>query len=222
MTSWADEKSAHTSVWGSGLILAVIAAVCTTLVALTFSLTEGRITANDQAWLERNLTPVLTGVVYDNNMSESILTIPLPHELPGNEPVVVYRALHENMPAAALFVVSALDGFVGPIRLLIGIDYTGAVTAVRVLNHRETPGLGDFIDSTKSDWIDQFEKKSMSAPNPSGWTLQRDGGEFDQVTGASITSRAVVKAIKETLLYFEANRETIFATSVSDATDAAE
>lgn len=198
-------------VWSAGVILAVIAAVCTSLVALTYSVTRTRITANEQAWLEQSLRPALAGVVYDNNLIDSTLTIPLPHELPGNEPVLVYRALSEDKPVAALFVVTALDGFSGPIKLLIGIDVEGAVTAARVLRHRETPGLGDFIDSAKSGWIDQFEHKSLSAPDRLLWALGRDSGEFDQVTGASITSRAVLKAIKETLLYFEANQESVFA-----------
>ncbi len=198
-------------IWSAGLILAVIAAVCTSLVALTFAVTKARIAANEQAWLEQSLKPALAGIVYDNNLTESHLTIPIPHELPGNEPVLVYRALLANKPVAALFVVTALDGFSGPIRLLIGITDQGIVTAVRVLSHRETPGLGDFIDSARSDWIDQFERKSLSAPDRMSWALNRDGGDFDQVTGASTTSRAVVKAIKETLLYFEANQEAIFA-----------
>jgi len=198
------------SILSAGLILAVIAAICTSLVALTFSVTKARIVANEQAWLEQSLKPALAGVQYDNNLAESVMTISLPHELPGNEPVLVYRALFENEPVAALFVVTALDGFSGPIRLLVGIDRGGIVTATRVLRHRETPGLGDFIDSSKSDWIDQFERKSLSSPDVLHWSLRRDGGQFDQVTGASITSRAVVKAIKETLIYFEANRDSIF------------
>ena len=215
-------KESEKPVWSAGIILAVIAAVCTALVAMTYRVTEVRIAENDRAWLEQSLQPALAGVVYDNNLLESTLEIPLPHELPGNESVLVYRALLEDTPVAALFVVSALNGFSGPIKLLIGIDDNVAITAVRVLKHRETPGLGDFIDSSKSDWIDQFEQKSLSAPDRTLWALQRDGGKLDQVTGASITSRAVVKAVKETLLYFEANRETVFAMSDSDTTDAAE
>jgi electron transport complex protein RnfG len=198
-------------VWSAGLILAVIAAVCTSLVALTYSGTKDRIVANEQAWLEQSLKPALAGVEYDNNLIETTLTIALPHELPGNEPVLVYRALFNSEPVAALFVVTALDGFSGSIKLLIGIEAEGTATAVRVLKHHETPGLGDFIDSTKSDWINQFEDRSLSDPDRLLWALSRDGGEFDQVTGASITSRAVLKAIKETLLYFEANRESVFA-----------
>jgi H+/Na+-translocating ferredoxin:NAD+ oxidoreductase subunit G len=87
---------------------------------------------------------------------------------------------------------------------------------VRVLSHRETPGLGDFIDSRKSNWIDQFKRKSLAAPDTTRWALRRDGGDFDQVTGASITSRAVVKAVKETLLYFKANRDKVFAVNDDD------
>ena len=199
------------SILRAGLILAAIAAVCTTLVALTYALTEARIAANEQAWLERSLKPALAGVSYDNNLTESALTIPAPHELPGIEAALVYRAYNQGSPVAALFVVSATDGYAGPIRLLIGVDDTGTVTAARVLKHRETPGLGDFIDSAKSNWIDQFERKSLVNPDRALWALRRDDGEFDQVTGASVTSRAVVKAINETLLYFEANRETVFA-----------
>ncbi len=198
-------------VWSAGLILAVIAAVCTSLVALTYSGTKTRIIANEQAWLEQSLKPALAGVEYDNNLIETTLTIALPHELPGNEPVLVYRALFNSEPVAALFVVTALDGFSGPIKLLIGIEAEGSVTAVRVLNHHETPGLGDFIDSTKSDWIDQFEDRSLVDPDRLLWALSRDGGKFDQVTGASMTSRAALKAIKVTLLYFEENRESVFA-----------
>ena len=203
-------ESGGKPIWSAGVILAVIAAVCTSLVALTFSVTQDRILANEQAWLEQSLKPALAGVAYDNNLAESVMTIPPPHELPGIEPVLVYRATYGNKPVAALFVVTATDGFSGPIRLLVGVDVEGVVTATRVLRHRETPGLGDFIDSSKSDWIDQFERKSLTAPDLPLWSLTRDGGQFDQVTGASITSRAVVKAVRETLLYFEANRESIF------------
>jgi Na+-translocating ferredoxin:NAD+ oxidoreductase RnfG subunit len=96
----STEKS-EKPVWSAGIILAVIAAVCTVLVALTYSLTEVRIAENDRAWLEQSLRPALAGVVYDNNLLESTLEIPLPHELPGNEPVLVYRALLENQPSMA-------------------------------------------------------------------------------------------------------------------------
>ncbi len=195
----------------SGLILAAVAAICTTLVALTFNMTKGRIAANEQAFLEQSLTPVLGDISFDNNLSASAFVVPAPHELPGNENGIIYPVLAENVPVAALFVVTAADGFVGPIKLLIGIDIDGVVSGVRALDHKETPGLGDLIDDSRSDWIYQFAGSSLEAPNRTAWALRRDGGAFDQLTGASVTSRAAINAVNQTLLYFEANRDVIFA-----------
>jgi H+/Na+-translocating ferredoxin:NAD+ oxidoreductase subunit G len=199
------------AVWTSGIILAVLAAICTALVALTHSTTAPRIAANEQAYLEQSLQPVLAGIEYDGQLSESTVVIEPPHELPGGGDVPIYRVYAGGAPVAALFVVRARGGFSGPIRLLIGIDAAGGITGVRVLEHRETPGLGDLIEFDKSDWITQFDGKSLIEPLVDAWAIKRDGGEFDQLTGASITPRAVIKAVKETLLYFNENREKVFA-----------
>lgn len=199
------------SAWTSGLILAGLAAICTVLVAVTHSGTAARIAANEQAYLEQSLQPVLQGIEYDGKLSESTITIAPPHALPGNEDAPVYRVYAGGAPVAALFVVRAMDGFSGSIRLLIGIDATGTITGVRVLEHRETPGLGDLIDADKSDWIEQFIGKSLESPAMPRWAIKRDGGDFDQLTGASITPRSVINAIKETLLYFDENRDDVFA-----------
>lgn len=206
---------ANPSTWTSGLILAGLAAVCTALVAMTHSATAPRIAANEQAYLEQSLQPVLQGIEYDGKLSESTLTISPPHDLPGDEDVPVYRVYAGGTPIAALFVVRAMDGFSGPIRLLIGIDASGTLTGVRVLKHRETPGLGDLIEADKSDWIQQFNGKSLTSPDSAGWAIKRDGGDFDQLTGASITPRSVIKAIKVTLDYFAEHRAQVFAEDIS-------
>lgn len=198
-------------VWASGAILAVLAAICTALVAITHSTTAPRIAANAQAYLEQSLQPVLEGLEYDGKLSESTLIIEPPHELPGGKPVTVYRVYADGAPVAALFIVTAKDGFTGPIKLLVGIAANGEISGVRVLEHRETPGLGDLIESSKSDWIEQFRKRSLADPDRELWSIKRDAGVYDQLTGASITPRSVIKAIKATLLYFEANREKVFA-----------
>ena len=205
----------------SGLILAAVAAICTTLVALTFIATKTRIAANEQAYLERSLAPVLAGRSFDNDINASAITIPAPHVLPGKEAAVIYPLLKNGMPVAALFVVTADDGFSGPIKLLIGVDTDGVVTGVRVLEHQETPGLGDGIDETKSDWIHIFAGRSLDSPPRERWSIRRDGGAFDQLTGASVTSRAVVKAVDLTVRYFEVNRTAIFekATATGDTDD---
>lgn len=205
-----------TTVMKSGVTLAVIAAICTALVALTYQSTEQRIAANERAWLERSLQPALSGLFYDSGVTESKLIVPPPHDLPGSDTAIIYRVYAQEEPVAALFVVTARDGYSGPIRILVGAETDGTVTGVHVLEHRETPGLGDRVESTKSDWVKQFEGRSLVDPEPNGWRIKRDGGQFDQLTGASVTPRAIVKAVKNTLLYYEANRDEIFAEVSSD------
>ena len=202
-------------VWQGAFILAALAAFCTVLVAVTHSYTAPLIYANDQAFLEQSLKPVLGGIEYETELSRSILTLPVPHGLPGSEAAVIYRIYADGEPAAALFVVSARDGFAGPIKLLIGVKIDGSVTAVRILQHKETPGLGDMIESSRSDWLLQFDSSSLSSPIEESWKIKRDGGEFDQLTGASVTPRAVITAVKETLIYFDSNRDLVFSAVVS-------
>ena len=198
-------------IWKSGVTLAVVAAFCTSLVAFTWQQTEERIEANKKAWLERSLQPALAGLFFDSPVTESMIIIPAPHDLPGSEDAIIYRVFAGETPVAALFVVSARDGYAGPIRFLVGISMDGTVTGVRVLEHRETPGMGDRIEMTKSDWVLQFDGRSLQDPELGQWAIKDDGGEFDQLTGASVTPRAIIKAIKQTLQYFDGNRDAIFS-----------
>ena len=193
-----------------GITLAAIAAVCTSLVAVTYRMTTDRIAANQQAWLEKSLQPALGNVKYDGSITASKVVLEPPHDLPGNDAAVIYRAWSGGVPAAALFAVTARGGYAGPIRLLVGVGADGNVTGVRILEHRETPGLGDGIESARSDWVHQFDGRSLGDPPLAAWHLRTDGGQFDQLTGASVTPRAVVKAIRETLLYFDAHQAEIF------------
>ncbi len=203
------------SIIKTGLTLAVIAAICTSLVALTFQATRERIAANDQALLEPSLQPAHAGTFYDSGVSESRLILPPPHGLPGNDSAVIYRVFAEHEPVAALFAVTARDGFSGPIRILVGIEVDGTVTGVRILQHRETPGLGDKIEPARSDWVLQFDGRSIGDPVATGWAIEVDGGEFDQLTGASVTPRAIIKAIRDTLIYFETHQDEIFLAEAS-------
>lgn len=194
----------------SGVTLAVIAAICTSLVAFTYQLTAERIAANDKALLEQSLEPALSDLFFDSGVSESRLVVAPPHELPGDDEALIYRIYAKGEPVAALFVVTARDGFAGSIRILLGVDMQGVVTGLRILNHRETPGLGDKIESRRSDWVHQFTGRALGDPDVTDWAIRRDGGQFDALTGASVTPRAVIKAMRDTLIYFEANREQIF------------
>jgi len=198
------------SIIKTGLTLATIAAICTALVAATYHLTEDRIVANAKALLEKSLQPALGGVSFDGSVSESRIVLQPPHGLPGNDAAIIYRVYAEDNPAAALFAVTARDGFSGPIRILVGVEFNGKVSGVRILQHRETPGLGDKIEPARSNWIFQFDDRSIGDPVTTQWAIKGDGGDFDQLTGASITPRAIIKAIRDTLLYFDAHRDEIF------------
>lgn len=202
----------------SGVTLAAIGAVCAALVAITYSLTSERIAANEQAWLEKSLEPALAGLTFEGSVSESMLVIRTPHDLPGPDDVIIYRVYADEHPVAALFTVTARDGYAGAIRVLIGIEYDGTITGIRILEHRETPGLGDKIVSSRSDWVYQFDGRSLGDPRLEEWAIKRDGGEFDQLTGASVTPRAVIKVAKETLIYFAAHRDEIFSASATKDT----
>jgi electron transport complex protein RnfG len=212
------QAAATPTIVQSGLILAAVAAICTTLVALTFNLTRGQIAANERAYLEQRLAPVLSGIKFDNDLDASAIVLPAPHVLPGTEDAVIYPLIASRMGVGALFVVTPEDGFAGPIKLLIGVDIDGRITGVRALEHRETPGLGDMIEETRSDWIHMFAGTSLESPKRTAWAIKRDDGAFDQLTGASVTSRAVVNAVDLTLRYFEVNREQIFAARATSGT----
>lgn len=203
----------------SGVTLAAIGAVCAALVAITYSLTSERIAANEQAWLEKSLEPALAGLTFEGSVSESMLVVRTPHDLPGPDDVIIYRVYADEHPVAALFAVTARDGYAGAIRVLIGIEHDGTVTGIRILEHRETPGLGDKIVSSRSDWVYQFDGRSLGDPGLEEWAIKRDGGEFDQLTGASVTPRAVIKVAKETLIYFAAHRDEIFSASATEDTE---
>lgn len=204
------------SVLRTGITLAMIAAVCTALVAATYQSTRDRIAANEKALLEQSLQPALAGLFYDSGVTESRLVIDPPHDLPGRDPAIIYRVFAEGEPAAALFVVTAREGFAGPIRILVGVDIDGTVTGLRILEHRETPGLGDKIEAARSDWVFQFDGRGLGNPDVARWAIEVDGGEFDQLTGASVTPRAVVKAVRDTLVYFSARRDEIFSRPASE------
>lgn len=192
--------------WQTGLVLALFAAVCAGAVALTWQATRERIAENRDALRQQRFLPLLEGVAWDRLTMDDPLRFDPPHGLPGDEPAFVYLALQGERVAAWIFEVSA-DGYSGPIRLLIGLRPDGRITAVRVLAHRETPGLGDAIEASRSDWITGFAGLSIGEPPPEQWALTRNGGRFEQFTGATITPRAVVRAVKSTLLYFAGHRD---------------
>jgi len=188
------------------VLLGIIALLGTALLVTVNNLTQDRI---------RQLSEILPVAAYNNNLLEDVIEIQDPEFFRSAAPVAVHRARMDGRPVAVIMIVTAPDGYNGDIRLLIGIDTTGTILGVRVLSHRETPGLGDPIDVEKSDWIYGFTQKSLRDPENQnqengGWAVKRDGGAFDQFTGATISPRAVVRAVRTALLYFQANQQVLF------------
>lgn len=194
-----------------GLLLGLFAIVATTLVALTEENTREQIKENQRQALLDGINALIPHDEYDNAILQDTLTLPATEALGTEEPTSVYRARQNGEPVAAVLTVIAPDGYSGTIRMLVGIYHSGTLAGVRVIDHKETPGLGDKIDVKKDDWILQFEGLSLGNPPASKWKVKKDGGEFDQFTGATITPRAVVAAVKKSLEYFRKHRDELFA-----------
>jgi Na+-translocating ferredoxin:NAD+ oxidoreductase subunit G len=191
-------------------MLTLFAVIGTGLVVLTVDATRERITANERATLLARLGILLPTGSFDNDVVSDTIQVRAPQLLGSKAPVTVYRARLKGKPVAAVLTPVAPDGYSGDIKLLVGIRYDGTLTGVRVLDHHETPGLGDAIEEQRSDWITRFAGLSLANPGEAGWKVKRDGGSFDQFTGATITPRAVVKAVHKCLLYFAQNRDKLF------------
>jgi len=209
------ESTALGSHFIRGLIgLVLVAGGATAIVSLVEQNTRDRIATNKSARAMKIVAEVLPSANYDDDPHQDTLLISDSALLGSDEPLPAYRARFNLAPTAVALTVVAPAGYVAPIRLLIGIDSEGTVTAVRALDHLETPGLGDQIDITKSDWIEQFAGRSLSTGNKL-LALRRDGGDLDHISGATITSRAVTEAVRNALKYYEQNREQLFAPNTS-------
>ncbi|MBI6550531.1 electron transport complex subunit RsxG [Xenorhabdus lircayensis] len=185
-----------------GITLAIFAACTTGLTAIVYSLTKDRIA--EQAALQHKtlLDQVVPPALYDNKMQDECYLV-TDSSLGNKQPHRLYLARKDNNPVAAALESTAPDGYSGAIQLLVGADFSGKVLGVRVTEHHETPGLGDKIDTRISNWIYAFSGKKVMSEDNNQWAVKKDGGEFDQFTGATITPRAVVNAVKRTALYLE-------------------
>ena len=192
-------------------VLGAFALVGTAVVTFAEHSTRARIDDNERAALLESLALLVDPARYDNDLLTDTIEVTAPAALGTTEPVTVYRARRDGAPVALVLTAVAPDGYSGPIELLVGVNADGTVAGVRVLAHRETPGLGDPIEASRSDWVLAFAGRSLGDPPPAGWTVRRDGGAFDQFTGATITPRAVVHAVRRALEYVGANQEALYA-----------
>ena len=202
----------------NGLILAAFAIAATVLVVGTAKLTAPRIAAQQQQELLNVLNQLLPPNIHDNDLVASCTLVSHP-ELGGSQQRL-YRATLKGqavngepleLPQALALEVTAPNGYSGAIKLLVAFKLNGTVAGVRVLDHKETPGLGDKIELRKDDWILSFNGLTVTSPDDKRWAVKRDGGQFDAFTGATITPRAVVQAVKQANLLYQQHGAAWFA-----------
>jgi len=200
----------HKQVLATATLLMFFAVIGAGIVGLTYETTYERIKRNEQLVVLRKLNTILPPSEYDNDLLDDQIELAQDELLGTTEPSKAYVAFKNSKPVAVVLSPVAPNGYNGPIHMLVGIYYDGTVAGVRVVKHRETPGLGDVVESQRSDWILGFDDRSLNNPESKNWKVKRDGGVFDQFTGATITPRAVVKAVHSALLYFQQNRKELF------------
>lgn len=200
----------------TALILLAFTLVFTALMAEVYQLTQPVLQATQQEAKRRLIGEVLPTTLYDNDLLADSLELPPQAALGLNEASRLYRARRAGAPAALVFEAAAPDGYSGEIRLILAVDAAGRLLAVRVTQHKETPGLGDYIDPKKdkdkrSPWISQFDGLDFNRVAPEKWRVKKDGGVFEARAGATITARAVVKAVGRALQWAEQHRVALFA-----------
>lgn len=198
------------------MVLAAFALVGTTLLALTYSATRDNIAASEKRAKLALIAQILPAALYDNDIIRDALDQPRSPELGTTESTPVYRALKDGKPVAMVIEAIAPDGYAGKIRLLIAIKVNGEISGVRVVTHKETPGLGDYVDIARSNWIKVFDGTSLEKHPSKDWKVKKDGGRFDYMTGATTTPRAVIKAVHKALVWFSANGEKVFSQPVQE------
>jgi electron transport complex protein RnfG len=192
-------------------VLLIFSILLTAILAYTYYLAQPNIQRNEQDVRRKLVAQTLPGGSYNNDLLSNQMSLPPDALLGTDKPSLAWQARLNNVPVAVILEATAPDGYSGKIELLVGIDVEGKLTGVRVVSHKETPGLGDYIETAKSKWIYNFNGKSNSQPDDNGWKVKKDGGQFDYMAGATITPRAVIKAVHHALQYANQHHATLFA-----------
>jgi electron transport complex protein RnfG len=189
----------------------IFSLVASAALSISYFLTKTPIEESDARAKRMFLNQVVPSNLYDNNLVKDTISVE-PNPLIGNKKNIdIYRAKKNNQVVAVIIETIAPDGYSGEIKTLVGIGQKDKILGVRVITHKETPGLGDYIEVEKSHWIKNFNLKSLDEMGEKEWAVKKDGGDFDYVSGATITARAVVKSTYKSLLYVKENKKRLFA-----------
>ncbi len=224
MSSAAHTPTAAKMAARTAVILFLFVIVFTGLLAGAYLWTKPALEASAAEEKMKLINEVLPDGEYDNPLLTDTLTLPATPELGLDEPSTLYRARRGGQPAALIFEAQAPDGYAGKIRLLVAVRADGTVAGVRVTQHKETPGLGDYVEPKKDrnkerPWITQFNGLSLATLAEKEWKVKKDGGHFDSNAGATVTPRAVVKAVKKAVAYVDAHRDELFTAADKNAAD---
>jgi len=189
----------------------IFSLLASTALSISYFVTKTPIEESDARAKRIFLNQVIPSNLYDNNLVKDTISVE-PNPLIGNKKNIdIYRAKKNNQVIAVIIETIAPDGYSGEIKTLVGIDQEDKILGVRVITHKETPGLGDYIEIEKSQWIKNFDLKSSDKMTEKEWAVKKDGGDFDYVSGATITPRAVIKSTYKSLLYAKENKKRLFA-----------
>lgn len=194
----------------NGFLLGAFAIICTAAVATVNQFTKPVIAQQEQKALLRTINQLIPADLYDNDIFGSCFVTSDDNLLGKGQTQQVFVAKKANKPVAVMLETSTFKGYAGEIKLAIGIFYDGKVAGVRVIRHTETPGLGDKIQTNKSDWIYSFNDKYYQEAQDTRWEVKKNGGDIDAFTGATITPRAITFAVKDALIYFDKNKDKLF------------
>lgn len=202
----------------SGTVLALFAAITSIAIGWTYLSTKSQIDFEVRRAEARQLLEIFPADTHDNELVDDTFSIDAETPLLGiREARQGYRARLNGNVIGVILPTTARDGYSGDIRALVGIRRDGTVAGIRVVAHRETPGLGDKVDIRKSDWVTDFNQRSLADPALPGWNVKKDGGVFDQFTGATVTPRAVILATRRALEYANLHTATLFETEADSA-----
>ena len=202
----------------SGTVLALFAAITSVAIGWAYLSTEEQIDFEVRRAEARQLLEIFPPDTHDNEIVDDVFEVAAETALLGiREPRQGYRVRQGDTVVGVILPATARDGYSGDIRALVGVRQDGSVAGVRVVAHRETPGLGDKVDLRKSDWILDFNERSLANPALNGWNVEKEGGVFDQFTGATVTPRAVILATRRALEYATLNSATLFETEADSA-----
>lgn len=187
-----------------------IAAVLTVVLVVLANVTRDRIVHNQQAWIKEHLDALVAPPSYDNDPLTDTIEVTSPGLLGTTAPVTAYRMRKAGLPVAVAIRSIAPNGYRGPLELLVAIAPGGPLLGVQVIRHNETPGLGDAFENRDRGWLEKFRGLSLSNPPQQRWSVRRDGGDFDAFTGATITPRAIVGAVRRTLEFYQGNEDRLY------------